>query len=375
MHEHKVLCVDDDPNMLESLALTLGRSYEVATAGSGAAGLQALAEGGPFAVVISDMRMPRMDGAEFLSHVREQAPDSVRVLLTGQADLQAAIAAVNEGQVFRFLTKPCPPRHLLAAAQIAVEQYELIISERVLLEQTLRGSIKALMDVLGLANPQAFGRATRIKQHAGDLARTLGLQQVWAIEVAAMVSQIGAVTLPAETVTRLYHGEELSDAEQAQVERLPALAEQILEGIPRLDLVRAILSRHAAPPAQAAAADDDEVTAGAEILRMVLDYDTFEARGLSVDEAAEALRRRGVVYKAGLLTALTELQNTKDKVILELPLGAVKPGMVFMDDVHLENGLLLVARGHEMTRWFADRIWGFPGVSVKQVVRVMAPAA
>src|SRR5690349_20120797 len=164
-----LLCVDDEPLVLEGLTLHLRRAFTVTTATSGAAGLEILKDKGPFAVVMSDMRMPGMNGAEFLSKVREQWPDTVRVLLTGQSDLQSAVAAVNDGQIFRFLTKPCPPELLLGALGAASRQHDLLIGERVLLEQTLHGSIKMLTDVLSLANPVAFGRANRAKRLMGLL--------------------------------------------------------------------------------------------------------------------------------------------------------------------------------------------------------------
>ncbi len=131
----RVLCVDDEPNVLEGVSLHLHRRYEVVTATSGAAGLAALEKDGSIAVVMSDMRMPQMDGAQFLSRVRTGHPNAVRLLLTGQADMQSAIAAINEGQIFRFLTKPCPPAQLLGAFEAAIEQHRLLVAERILLEQ------------------------------------------------------------------------------------------------------------------------------------------------------------------------------------------------------------------------------------------------
>src|SRR5918911_2964995 len=167
--DKRVLCVDDEPNVLEGLRRTLGGHYRVRTAVGGAAGLEAIEREGPFAVVVSDLRMPEMDGVAFLSRVRQRSPDTVRVLLTGQADLDAAIAAVNEGHIFRFLSKPCAQPVLFQALAAAEEQYRLITAERVLLEQTLYGSIKALTDILALAVPSAFGRAVRAKAHLSEL--------------------------------------------------------------------------------------------------------------------------------------------------------------------------------------------------------------
>jgi len=205
-----ILCVDDEPKVLEGLVLNLRRHYRVSTANNGQGGLAIVDGTDPPAVVVSDMRMPEMDGAAFLSQVKERSPDTVRLLLTGQADLESAIAAVNHGQVFRFLTKPCAPPTLLTAIEAAVAQHRLITAERELLEKTLRGSIKALTEILSLASPLIFGRATRLKQHATELVAGLGVPFSWQLEVAVMLSQIGCIVLTAENNEKLYYGKPLS---------------------------------------------------------------------------------------------------------------------------------------------------------------------
>jgi response regulator RpfG family c-di-GMP phosphodiesterase len=243
----RVLCVDDEPNVLDGLTLHLRRVYDVVTAAGGAAALDLIRAQGAPAVVVSDMRMPGMDGNALLGAVRRIAPDTVRLLLTGRADLDSAIAAINDGQVFRFLTKPCAPPELLAAVGAAADQHRLITAERVLLEQTLHGSIAALVDVLSLTSPVSFGRATRIRQLAGDLADRLGMPDRWQIEVAAMLSQLGCVTLPRDVAEKVYHGRFLTPDEQAMVAGLPAVTERLLAHIPRLEDVRAILTQHQRP--------------------------------------------------------------------------------------------------------------------------------
>jgi len=121
----RVLCVDDEPMLLAALKTSLHRRYDVTTAEGGLEALHLLRERGPFTVVISDFRMPGMDGARFLARARDVAPDTVRILLTGQAGLEDAIEVVNQGYIFRFLTKPCPPQVLLAAIENAVDQARL----------------------------------------------------------------------------------------------------------------------------------------------------------------------------------------------------------------------------------------------------------
>jgi signal transduction histidine kinase len=126
----KILWVDDDENLLASYRRQLRNKFPVMTAAGGEQGLRIIGAEGPFAVIVSDFRMPGMDGVQFLSKAREAAPDSVRMLLTGYADLQTAIDAVNQGNIFRLLTKPCAPDVLLAALTAGITQYRLIISER-----------------------------------------------------------------------------------------------------------------------------------------------------------------------------------------------------------------------------------------------------
>jgi response regulator RpfG family c-di-GMP phosphodiesterase len=378
MGRARILCVDDEPRILEGLALHLRRQYEVVTAPGGVAGLHLIRGARAFAAVISDMRMPGMSGSLFLASSRKFSPDTVRILLTGQTDLTSAIAAVNEGQIFRFLTKPCPPSDLLVAVGAAVEQHRLITAERVLLEETLHGSIKTLVDVLSLTNPLAFGRATRIKQHVSDLADKLEIRERWQVEVAAMLSQLGCIVLPAEVAEKLYYGQPLSPQEDAMVARLPAVTEQLLGNIPRLELVRGILESHLRPRRPAGASEDAEkelVSRGGEMLRIARDFDALEARGNSAALALSTLEGCDGHYDAEILGAFRELRgiNKRGEEVRELPLDELRIGMVLAEDLKMGH-LLLVARGCEITQSFVERFRNFgPGIT-KQPLRVIIPA-
>ena len=155
-YRHKVLCVDDEPQVLEGLTLQLGRRYEVLTALSGAEALELLNRHESIAAIISDMRMPRMDGATFLSRARAIAPRAGRILLTGQTDLQAAIAAVNEAQVLKFLKKPCLPPELHAAVESGIEHYRKASTETTGLRRALRAQMANEDPVTGLASRSRF---------------------------------------------------------------------------------------------------------------------------------------------------------------------------------------------------------------------------
>ncbi|MYL84064.1 response regulator [Desulfovibrio aerotolerans] len=119
----KILLVDDEQYVLDALKITLRREFDPYTALGGAEGLELIERDGPFAVVVSDYKMPGMNGVEFLERLRKLAPDCVRVILTGHGDLNAAIAAVNQGEIFRFLTKPCPTSVLCEVLRDGLAKY------------------------------------------------------------------------------------------------------------------------------------------------------------------------------------------------------------------------------------------------------------
>src|SRR5579864_4510396 len=193
----KILLVDDDSNILDGYRRSLSREFLMETA-EGAEPALALAEkNGPYAVVVSDMRMPGMDGIQLLSRIKALSPDTIRVMLTGNADMDTAISAINEGSIFRFLKKPCSKEAMAKTLTAALVQYRLVSAEKQLLEQTLSGSLQVLTQVLSLVNPAAFGRAERARRYIHHVVSAMKLGNPWQYEVAAMMSQLSCVTLPA----------------------------------------------------------------------------------------------------------------------------------------------------------------------------------
>jgi response regulator RpfG family c-di-GMP phosphodiesterase len=367
-----ILCVDDEPRVVEGMALHLRRDFRVLTASGGQSALQMLKDSGAPAVIVSDMRMPGMDGATLLRHVKQLHPDTTRILLTGETGRDAAIAAVNEGQIFRFLTKPCTPDHLRTAIVAAVENHRTLIAERQLLQETLIGCIQALVDILAITNPVAFGRATRVKCVAADLAAAIGNKGFWQLEAAAMLSQIGYVSLPVELVEKLYYGKRLTPEERALADGAPRVAQKLLGRIPRLEPVMEILAA-----SQQAGSDgpDSLVKMGAAILRLVLEYDAHLARGAATQAAIEAIRSQPMRHDRKLVECLESLvgEVVGGQEISEIAVGRVRPGMVFMDDLRTQVGALLVPKGFEVTEIFMERARNFgPGIS-EEKVRILAP--
>jgi response regulator RpfG family c-di-GMP phosphodiesterase len=378
----RVLLVDDEVNLLQAMVRGLHGAYSVVTSGEARAALELLRNDRGFTVIVSDLRMPGMDGVRFLREARQIAPDSVRMLFTGQGDYEDAVNGVNEGAIFRFITKPCPLPDFKSALDAATRQHGLITAERVLLEQTLQGSVRALAGVLELASPAAFGRGARARKWIEELTSCCDISERWPVEVAAMLSQIACVALPADLIEKLYHGQQVTPAEQAMIDRLPTVTEHLLGNIPRLDPVRRILLyRHkhydgAGVPQDAVRGES--IPWGARALKVIFDFDVLEAQGNSTENAFDILNSRKGWYDPAILSALAKLRGSSahQARLIEIGLHDVRPGMVFAQDVRSARDLLLIARGQEATPALVERIRNFsPTLGVKEPVQVIVPSA
>ncbi len=361
----RILFVDDEENILKAIQRSLRKHFDIRTATRGKEGLEILKNEGPFQVVVSDMKMPEMNGAVFLGHAHKTCPETVRLLLTGFAELDVVVAAINDGHIFRFMTKPCSAGNLLSAIEAAMVQYELQMAEKVLLEQTLKGSIQALTDVLSLASPEAFGRATRIRNLVVALSEKLGVPDLWQAEMAAMLSQIGTVILPQETVGRVYRGEKLTEHEQSMVARIPEVNQDVLGNIPRLDPILDIftyLTKNfdgtGTPKNKVSGAD---IPAGARILRVAMRAEELQRLGYAPSRILDDMRVQAGVYDPAVLNVVDQVvdQTGDDTSVRGVTLLELRTGMVLNEEVKAASGLLLVAAGQEVTVSLLERIQNY----------------
>lgn len=363
-----VLLVDDEPSVVAGLRRHLHGRFVVHTATTPFEALQTVDANPQLGVVVSDMQMPGMNGAALLRHIKERSPMTVRVLLTGQADIDAAVDAINEGHIFRFLWKPCDVESLLTCLQDAATQHRLMTAERELQERTLRGSVRALLETLSMASPIAFARADRIKRRVLELATALDAESLWEIEIATMLAQLGTVSLPPAVIEKLHRGQPLTDVEQAEADGLPERAVSILAGIPRLEgVTRTIrLQRQRfdgrGPVAKNLAGAD--IPLGSRLLAVATAYDVLEARGTTVDIGVAALREDRGRYDPDVVAALEGLLlgGAGDREIAALAVDRLTLGMVLADDVMTRDGILLYGHGQELTERALDRLRNWPDV-------------
>jgi response regulator RpfG family c-di-GMP phosphodiesterase len=375
-----ILCVDDDPRIRLACQRLLGERFAVEVAASGREGLALMESHGPFAVIVADFRMPLMDGIQFLARAKERAPDSVRLMLTGNADLHTAVQAVNEASIFRLLTKPCPAIVLINAVNAAVQQYRLIMAERELLEETLSSSVRVLTEILSLVNPVAFSRAERITRIVTDLAARLQPPASWQFQLAAMLSQIGCVTLPPEVLNKVAAREALSSAEQGMVDSYPAIGGKLLANIPRLEPVARMIEGQHRPFSEMSRPDEltreqATVELGAQILKIALDLDQLLVHDTPYPEALSILRRQPAEYNPQLVLALEDMEADLSNVRRQLV--SVKDliiGMVLDEDVWARNQQLLVPMGQPVTLVVQLRLRNFAaGIGVVEPFRVRMP--
>jgi response regulator RpfG family c-di-GMP phosphodiesterase len=305
----KILFVDDDPNILAGYLRQLHNLFTIEVAQSGEEALTKIGKDGDYAVIVTDMRMPGMDGVEFLKQVSKAAPHTVRMVLTGYADQQAMTDALNEGHVYRFLTKPCAPEVMAEALKAALAQYRFFVAEKELMEKTLIGSISILVDLLSISEPQMFERGKRLRDNVHKVADIVGYRNHWELEMAALLSQIGSLTLPPEILLKERKRLPLSPAEQQVVARVPESGYNLLTRIPRLETVAQIVryqqKHYNGEGAPADAVAGEAIPLGSRILKILGDLTDQETDGASHSIAFRQLHSRKGWYDPTLLEALS----------------------------------------------------------------------
>ena len=348
---NKILCVDDEDMILKGFQLNLRKDFELHLASNGVEGLEVFDKEGGFSVVLSDMRMPQMDGATMLGEIKKRDPEVVTVLLTGHTDFESAMSAVNSGSVFRMLSKPCPPEDLIKVLHASIEQNDLIRSKRILLDQTLRGAVDALAESLSFAKPLFFGRAQRVRRLANELAEIMEIPNSWRVDVASVFSQIGYISLPNSVSEDVYHKRKLNAEVKEMVKQLPSDTQKVIDKIPGLEDVCKILQK---VDIQYRFEEND--AAGlrllASVLRVALDFDYYEETGHDRAIILQTLKSRTKDYDPNVTDALQKLMNLVEQNfrLEEIGFKHLQNGMRLAEDLRVEGGFLVASQGADVDR-------------------------
>ncbi len=363
----RVLFVDDEPNILQAIKRAIRKDFDVFIAVGPEAGLKAVSEEPTFALIVSDMRMPGMSGVDFLAAAKQLSPQSVRVMLTGNSDQKTAMDAVNDGEVFRFLTKPCDIGQLRTVVSQGLRHHQLLTAEAELLDETLKGSLGVMTDLLALARPDAFGRTCRLKTRVLALMsqlKNLGPDDQWAIETATMLSQLGSLKLSSDLLSRINAGEILSEAERIEYEESAIKAASMLGRVPRMQPVAEIITyQHKHYNGDGLPNDGvkaEAIPLGARALHLILSQDEMRMRGYDDDEVLEELKSRRREFDPRLLELMLSASTvTRQAISKQLPIDELEVGMHIEEDVCSDFGSLLVCEGQRVTAAIRDHLIRF----------------
>lgn len=423
-----LLFVDDEENILSSLKrLFRPHGYAVLTATSGARGLELLGQH-PVDLVISDMRMPEMDGAQFLERVRRDWPDAVRILLTGYADISSTVAAINRGEIYRYISKPWEDNDVVLVAKQALERKMLErekkrledLTERQNLElrelnaglenkvrertEALRQAMASLQDahdklkkgfltsvkvfsnLIELREGTMAGHSRRVAEHARKMAQRLGLNDAEAQDVtlAALLHDIGKFGLPDRLFNKPFTS--LNSEERAEMVKHPAKGQAALMALEQLSGAAKLIRSHherydgmGYPDGLSGLA----IPLGARILAVANDYDALQIGSLvnNRHSPTAALRfiveARGKRYDPIVVDTFAAMlggvsQEHGGAAELELTASQLRSGMMLSRDLVSREGILLLARDYMLDDSLIGQIKAFEqteGITIKIHVR------
>ena len=349
--KNRVLLVDDEINILNSYRRNLRGLVDFDLAESALRALKLMTVR-PYSVLVTDMQMPEINGLKLLKIAREQSPDTVRVMLTGNADQQTAIDAVNIGDIFRFLNKPCSKELLLNVINDANTQYNLIMAEKVLLNRTLKGVINVLNEVLTLVNPDAMEHGFRLHRHMLNLARELQLKKTWSFEPMIQLSQLGCIIFPQQSILNMQSGHCISEEEQQLFAQHPCLAADLISKIPRMEnIARSILYQEKCYNGEGIPHDTikgNAIPFASRMLKVVLDYINHAAENVSAEIAFEKLEQQKQFYDPAILAAFKKTLSIKSQQ-QKTSIKELKINMALCQDIHTIRGQLIARTGQQVT--------------------------
>lgn len=399
-----VLCVDDEPNIGSALRrLFRGSGYRVLTAESAAQALSVL-EAEPVDLIISDMRMPGMDGAQLLEQVRARWPAVTRLLLTGYADVQSTVAAINRGEVYRYITKPWNDAELLLTVREAFEHQALRRETRRLealthaqnaelkelnatlehkvdartqqlsqandkLRKNYLTSIKVFSNLIELRGGQLVGHSKRVAELARRTARELGLDEnaQQDIFIAGLLHDVGQIGLSDSLLTRPVP--RMSTEELTQYRKHSAMGEQALMALDDMQPVAALIRAHHERHDGKGFPDGlqgDAIPLGARILSVADTFDDLQSgrlgsSGLDTNQARTIMSRgRGTLYDPEVIDVFLQvaLEATPGAAAPPTPTSTaeLRPGMVLARELVSAEGVMLLAAGQVLNADLIQRV-------------------
>ncbi len=349
MSDNRVLLVDDDAYLLNAFRRQLRGVYNLETCVSPEEALEKLKSSNDIQVVVSDMQMPTMSGLEFLKQCRVVAPFVIRIMLTGNADQATVINAINDGAVFRFLLKPCESVDLIRTLADAMKAYQEAAAERDAVADTQCSALKLITDVVSSVRPLTFKHSMESRKLASEVAKEMALSDYRMIELAAMLSYFGSISLPEELFNRYLNASPLSVKEKCEIEKFVEFGRMMIGTFPSFDDAEKLIayqlkSPSALPPI------------GSRVIRAVNDYLRL-SRSMNRRDAIKSLKDQPAIYDADIVEVLEKIMARRFKEV-EVTIADLKPGNILVQPIRTRDGLILVEAMQQLTWRILERLRG-----------------
>lgn len=371
---NRILLVDDDIDILSTYQRTLRNLFVIKTAATAEEAINIVRSEPPFAVVVSDFSMPKVNGIQLLSHIQNMSPDTLRILISGFADMKVAKAAINDANIFRFLTKPILSEQLITVLNESIHHFDSLATEKDVLNRTVKGIMKILIDILANINPIAMKQAVQIRTVANDIAVQMQLRNTWEVEISALVSQIGCLNMSPELTNKLYHGMLTNDADKKLIEGFPERGKQMIQNIPTLTNVATAIGFQlysydgTYPKNSEVTGENLPITS--RILKVAFDFCRQKLLGKTPAMIINEMRVNSYLYDPKVFTALMTINKmtSGNFVIRAIPFKALRIGMVLAEPMRDDEQFILVAKGQEITDTLLLRL-----INVAKIKNIIEP--
>jgi len=365
----RVFLVYEDREVLDSLKGYLLGLYTINVSDSGIRALETLREGLRPDIVVCDVQMSTMDGLTFLRTVHQDLPECVNIALTSGSRPEITLEAINSCFIFRILSKNPTKEELIAAIEASLKHGDDLASRREMLEKTLSGAVRALIDVLALSNPDALNHARAVRDRAKTVAYVLEIEDIKTIELAAMLSRIGSIILPSSLLHKVRYEEPITDFEKHLVSRVSVLGAELIGHLPRMeriaDIIRNVSETHASLRESDLYQNNRDIYQASQIIKILNDLADVETHGFALNRAFFVLRYRKDLYDPDILYSIEEILYTNKQLQPKhaLRLEDLRPHMVLASSIVSRNGSKLVSSGSELSEALLESLRSFEPIS------------
>ena len=328
--KYDVLFVDDDPNILRAIRRNLRGKFEICISETVEDALYKIQEF-DFPIVVSDMKMPGMNGADFLIQVKEKLPNAIRILLTGESGLEEAIKAINESDIYKFLTKPCPTDKLVSTLDSALRLYQSAHIEQIIMDKSVKGFVYIISDLMNIISPEIFKKSRDVARIAKSSQTNFPIKDLWSFEVASLVMYLGSIHYKIYNYDKFYGTPKM-------VAILNKSANLVFK-IPKFEEVHNILFDLANFYKDSIIIDS--LDCDSKVLKLIIDYyhmvgnSNFKNKFLSM-------------YSKELIKEVPALFGRREKAPTEINAEALKLNMTAVDNIVTISGSILINKGDKI---------------------------